>query len=106
MRWLVGAALVLAACSSANAAGPTTSDVLRAERGLAATLRSDGKVGYPDFEKADTGEQPQAISNLKCRDGDCTYDLVVASKAGSRIIHRPSVHFCQDPQNAWVQCVP
>jgi hypothetical protein len=107
MRALLVGLLLLTACNKAEAAGPSTSDVLQAEHEMATTLRSFGKFGYPEPDRADRGEQPVAISNLKCADGKCSYDLVVASTSGRRTIHRPSVLFCQDPQshNAWVSCV-
>jgi hypothetical protein len=103
-RAFLGVILVLVSCSKAQAAGPSTDDALRAEHAVAASLRTFGKFGYPEVDKADYGEQPVAVSNLKCDHGDCAYDVVVASKSGRRTIHRPGVHFCQDPQNAWVQC--
>jgi hypothetical protein len=105
MRTLLVGLLLLAACNNAQAAGPSTAQVLKAEHEMATALRSFGKFGYPEPDKADRGEQPVAISNLKCNDGNCTYDLVVASAMGRRIIHRPGVLFCQDPKNAWIYCV-
>jgi hypothetical protein len=104
-RLVFGIVLALAACSKAQAAGPTIADALKAEHELASNVRALGKVGYPEPDKADRDERPVAISNFKCDQRECSYDVVVASSEGRRIIHRPGVLFCQDPKNAWVYCV-
>ena len=89
----------------ASASQPSMADVLRAERELAAEIRALKKIGYPEFEKRDVGEQPVAIRMLRCRDSVCTYDVIVAGAKGRRAVHRLGTLFCQDPQDVWVRCV-
>ena len=97
--------ILLLALSLVVADQPTAADALRMERTMASEIRTEKRIGYPDFEKDDTGEVAVGIDHLRCDGGNCSYDVIVESKGQRRAVHRPGVLFCQNPAQAWVQCV-
>jgi hypothetical protein len=97
--------ILLLSLSLVVADQPTAADALRVERTMASDIRTEKRIGYPEFEKGDTGEVAVGIDRLRCDGGNCSYDVIVESKGQRRSVHRRSVHFCQNPAQAWVQCV-